>query len=180
MEARMSIRPILLLGNPALRSVAARVREFNTSELQRLVADLRDTLAEFRVRRGFGRGISAPQIGEGRRVIYVQADETLTLVNPVIRRRSRTMMTLWDDCFSFPELAVKLKRHVSVEVEYHDTGGKKHVLRARGGVAELLQHELDHLDGVLAIDRAIDTRHIVYRSEIGALSGSPPGTRKEM
>lgn len=90
------------------------------------------------------------------------------------------MMTLWDDCFSFPELAVKLKRHVSVEVEYRDTGGKRHVLRARGGLAELLQHELDHLDGVLAIDRAIDTKHIVYRSEIGVLSGSPPGARKEM
>jgi peptide deformylase len=156
------------------------VREFGTPALRKLVDDLHDTLAEFRDRRGFGRGISAPQIGEGRRVVYVQADETLTLVNPVILRRSRTMMTLWDDCFSFPELAVKLKRHVSVEVEYRDTEGRKHVLRARGGVAELLQHEIDHLDGVLAIDRAIDTKHIVYKSEIGVLSGSAPGARKEM
>lgn len=89
-------------------------------------------------------------------------------------------MTLWDDCFCFPELAVKLKRHLSIEVEYRDAEGKKHVLRARGAIAELLQHELDHLDGVLAVDRAIDTKHIVYKSEVGVLSGTVPGTRKEM
>jgi peptide deformylase len=176
----MSIRPILLLGNPALRASAVRVRDFGTANLRSLVADLRDTLVEFRARRGFGRGISAPQIGEGRRVVYVEVEEPLTLVNPVILRRSRTMMTLWDDCFCFPELAVKLKRHLSIEVEYRDAEGKKHVLRARGAIAELLQHELDHLDGVLAVDRAIDTKHIVYKSEVGVLSGTVPGTRKEM
>jgi peptide deformylase len=176
----MSVRPILLLGNPVLRAGAARVREFGAPELRSLVADLRDTLAGFRARRGFGRGIAAPQIGVARRVVCVEAEETLTLLNPVITRRSRTMMTLWDDCFCFPDLAVKVKRHVSIEVEYRDEEGKKHLLRARGEMAELLQHEIDHLDGVLAVDRAVDTRHIVYKSEIGLFSGNAPGRRKEM
>ncbi|MEW6509590.1 MAG: peptide deformylase [Bacteroidota bacterium] len=174
----MSIRPILLLGNPVLRTPALRVKEFGSPGLQALADDLRDTLDDFLVRHGFGRGIAAPQIGESRRMIFIRIDTPCAMVNPVITRHSRTMMTLWDDCFSFPDLAVKLKRSLTIEVRYQDLEGKRHALKARGALAELLQHEIDHLDGILAIDRAIDARHIVYRSELEKLKHV--GVRKEM
>ena len=78
-------------------------------------------------------------------------------------------MTLWDDCFSFPDLMVKVRRHLSIVVRYQDPAGRHHTLRAEGSLSELLQHEIDHINGVLAIDRAIDSRHIIYRSEYTAL-----------
>ena len=165
----MSVRPVLLLGNPLLRAVCVRVRQYNTPELLALVRDMADTLHDFRRRNGFGRGIAASQIGDRRRVVFIDIDGPLAMVNPEIIRSSRQMMTLWDDCFSFPDLAVKLKRHLSVEVRYRDPEGKEHSLKARGARSELLQHEIDHVNGTLALDRAVDSRHIVYKSELERL-----------
>jgi peptide deformylase len=165
----MSVRPVLLLGNPLLRAVCVRVRQYNTPELLALVRDMADTLHDFRRRNGFGRGIAASQIGDRRRVVFIDIDGPLAMVNPEIIRSSRQMMTLWDDCFSFPDLAVKLKRHLSVEVRYRDPEGKEHSLKARGALSEILQHEIDHVNGTLALDRAVDSRHIVYKSELERL-----------
>ena len=165
----MSVRPVLLLGNPLLRAVCVRVRQYNTPELLALVRDMADTLHDFRRRNGFGRGIAASQIGDRRRVVFIDIDGPLAMVNPELIRSSRQMMTLWDDCFSFPDLAVKLKRHLSVEVRYRDPEGKEHSLKARGALSELLQHEIDHVNGTLALDRAVDSRHIVYKSELERL-----------
>jgi len=162
----MGIMPVFLLGNPILRAPCARVRTFGTPDLDALVGDLADTLRDFRQRNGFGRGIAAPQIGDARRVVFIDCGGPLALVNPEIVRSSRQLMTLWDDCFSFPDLAVKLKRHLSVEVRYRDPGGKEHILKARGALSELLQHEIDHVNGILALDRAVDSKHIVYKSEL--------------
>jgi peptide deformylase len=161
----MAVQDILRLGNPALRVMCEPVTRFADVGLGVLVADLRDTLGDFRTRNGFGRGIAAPQIGSDRRVIFLHVGEDRALVNPRILRRSRTRMTLWDDCFSFPDLVVKVRRHVRVDVDYRDLSGDPHVLHAEGDLAELLQHEIDHLDGILAIDRAVDARHILYREE---------------
>jgi peptide deformylase len=174
----MSIRPVLLLGNPLLRAVCVRVRQYNTPDLRALIRDMADTLHDFRRRNGFGRGIAASQIGDRRRVVFIDIDGPLALVNPEIIRSSRQMMTLWDDCFSFPDLAVKLKRHLSVEVRYRDPEGKEHVLKARGALSELLQHEIDHVNGALALDRAVDSKHIVYKSELEKLKLG--ARRKEM
>ena len=174
----MSVRPVLLLGNPLLRAVCVRVRLYNTPELRALVRDMADTLHDFRRRNGFGRGIAASQIGDRRRVVFIDIDGPLAMVNPEIVRASRQMMTLWDDCFSFPDLAVKLKRHLSVEVRYRDPEGKEHLLKARGALSELLQHEIDHVNGTLALDRAVDSRHIVYKSELEKLK--LVAVRKEM
>jgi len=174
----MGIRPVLLLGDPLLRAACARVRQYNTPDLRALVVDLADTLSECRRRNGFGRGIAAPQVGDARRVVFIDCDGPLALVNPEIVRSSRQMMTLWDDCFSFPELAVKLKRHLSIEVRYRDQEGREHLLKARGALSELLQHEIDHVNGILALDRAVDSRHIVYKSELEKLK--LVSARKEM
>jgi len=160
----MPVREILQLGNPTLRENCAPVKVFGKS-LVALAADLRDTLYDFKKNNGFGRGIAAPQIGVTERVIFIHIDEPLALINPVITKRSRKKMTLWDDCFSFPNLIVKVRRSLSIHVRYQDLRGGRHTLKAEAGLSELLQHEIDHINGVLAIDRAIDSKHIVFRSE---------------
>ncbi len=166
----MPIREIFQLGNPTLRVNCTPVKSFGKN-LESLVSDLRDTLHDFKRRNGFGRGIAAPQIGVTERVIFIHINEPLALVNPVITKRSRKQMTLWDDCFSFPNLLVKVRRSLSIQVRYHDLQGKRRTLKAEAGPSELLQHEIDHINGVLAIDRAIDSKHIVFRSELSRWIG---------
>lgn len=161
-------REILLLGNPILRQKCKPVKEFDSSKLRRIVTDLRDTLHDFRKRNGFGRGIAAPQIGITQRIIFIHVDKPLAIINPTIVKRSKRLFSLWDDCFSFPNLLVKVKRHYSIEIRYKDEMGEKKILKASGALAELLQHEIDHLNGILAIDRAISSKHIVFRSEMEA------------
>jgi peptide deformylase len=161
----MAVKEILLLGNPTLRVKCAEVKQFDDESLRQLIDDLRDTLYDFKERNGFGRGIAAPQINVTRRVIFTHVEQPRALINPVIIKRSPRLMALWDDCFSFPDLLVKLNRNHSIEVRYHDEQGEERTLTAESALSELLQHEIDHLDGVLAIDRAIDSRHIVLRSE---------------
>jgi peptide deformylase len=161
----MAVKEILQLGNPMLRTRCTPVRDFDSGHLQDVVGDLGDTLRDFKAAHGFGRGIAAPQVGIPERVIFVSIDAPMALVNPVIRKRSRRMMTLWDDCFSFPSLLAKVRRNLAIEVQYADTSGRRHTLHAEGALSELLQHEIDHINGILAVDRAIDSRHIVFRSE---------------
>jgi peptide deformylase len=169
----MAVKQILLLGNPVLRLRSSAVKDAADPEIRGTVEDLEDTLNDFRSRFGFGRGIAAPQIGVSRRLILIDIEGLVAMLNPRITGRSREVMVLWDDCFSFPDLLVKVKRNARVTVEYLDTAGKPCTLHAEGGLAELLQHEIDHLDGVLAIDRAIDSRHIVLRSEWAKMKMPP-------
>ena len=159
----MARRDILQLGNPTLRVTCTAVKR--NEIVRELIDDLRDTLHSFRAERGFGRGISAPQIGITQRVVVIDTGKPMALINPVVIRRSRKQMTLWDDCFSFPDILAKVNRSLSIDVRYRDEEGKTITLRAESGLSELLQHEIDHLDGILAIDRAVDSKHIVYRRE---------------
>ena len=161
----MTVREILLLGNPLLRATCEQVRDFSDVALRQTIEDLHDTLADFRALHSFGRGIAAPQIGVAKRIVFINIDRQVAMINPKIFKHSREVMTLWDDCFSFPDLLVKVKRHVKIAVHYHDTSGQHQQLEAEGGLSELLQHEIDHVNGILAVDRAIDSRHIVLRSE---------------
>ena len=131
-----------------------------------ILRDLRATLADFRRRHGFGRGISAVQIGEPVRIIYIEFEgAAYSLVNPQWESLSRDKLRLWDDCFSFPDLLVYLERSRAVSLSYHDPDGNLRRLEAAGALAELLQHEMDHLDGVLAVDRALDRMSLATRSE---------------
>ena len=170
----MPARDILLLGNPVLRTKCVPVKAVQSEATQSIISDLRDTLAQFRSQRGFGRGIAAPQIGATQRIIFIDYEFTGPLINPKIVKRSRRKFHLWDDCFSFPDILAHVQRNYSIEVSFLDEQGKKKQLRADGGLSELLQHEIDHLDGILAIDRAIDTKHIILRSEYEKLSHKTP------
>lgn len=170
----MPAREILLLGNPVLRQQCASVKFPLTEEAQSIIRDLKDTLAHFRFQRGFGRGIAAPQIGSAQKIIFVDYEFTGPLINPKIVKRSRRKFRLWDDCFSFPDILAHVERNCSIEVAFVDEQGKKKHLRADGSLSELLQHEIDHLDGILAIDRAIDSKHIILRSEYEKLTHKTP------
>ena len=161
----MAIREILLLGNPILRMRCENTKNFSDFELRQTVDDLRDTLVDFRSRHGFGRGIAAPQIGVTKKIIFMNIDAEVALFNPEIVKRSRKLMTLWDDCFSFPDILVKVNRYTKISVRYQDASGAKQLLEAEGALSELLQHEIDHINGTLAVDRAIDSRHIILRNE---------------
>jgi peptide deformylase len=136
------------------------------AEAAAIFDDLRDTLHEFQRTHGFGRGISAVQIGAPVRLIYIEiGGQAHALRNPVYEFQSDAKFRLWDDCFSFPDLLVWLERSETVRIRYEDENGAARVLEARGAFSELLQHEIDHLDGVLAIDRAIDKSSFCTREE---------------
>jgi peptide deformylase len=160
----MPIRRIIQLGDPLLRAVSAPVP--SPEEAGALFDDLRDTLHEFRRTHGFGRGISAVQIGEPKRLIYIELDgRAWRLRNPAHEFQSEEKLRLWDDCFSFPNLLVQVERSVSVRTRYNGEAGDVQRLEASGPFSELLQHEMDHLEGVLAVDRAIDRNSLRTREE---------------
>lgn len=156
----MAVVDILQLGNPRLRQPAARVAEPDAPGVRSLAADLRDTLLAHRRRTGYGRGIAAPQLGALQRVVHLELDGSRTLVNPVITARSDESMELWDFCFSYFSIVFPVRRHVLVEVKYQDPDGRDRSLEATGHLAELLQHEIDHLQGVLAIDLVAEPSRI--------------------
>ena len=159
----MPARRILQLGDPMLRAVSTPVSGFR--EAEPIFQDLRDTLHAFRRTHGFGRGISAVQIGEPKRLIYIEFEgAAYRLQNPVFRSLSQEKFRLWDDCFSFPDLLVYLERSVAVTLDYEGEDGARS-LEASGPLSELLQHEMDHLDGVLAVDRAIGRNGLCTRAE---------------
>lgn len=148
----MPARRILQLGDPLLRAVSVPVA--TPEEACAVFEDLRATLAEFRRAHGFGRGISAVQIGEPKRLIYIELEgRAYCLRNPEYEWQSEEKFELWDDCFSFPGLLVRLERSVGVRIRFWNEAGEVERVEANGGFSELLQHEIDHLDGMLFIFR---------------------------
>jgi peptide deformylase len=161
------IRPILQLGNETLRKKSSPVKDFHDENVKRIVEDLCDTLDEARRKFGYGRGIAAPQIGELKRIIFIDAtDLKSAIINPRIVWTSEEKFEVWDSCFSFSvAFFVLIDRYYGIKVEYFDENGRKHMIKAEDKLSELLQHEIDHLEGVLAVDRMKDIKKIVMRSE---------------
>jgi len=164
----MPAREILQLGNPLLLEKSERIEDCSSPEVRSLVKDLDDTLTAFREAHGYGRGIAAVQIGVLKRVIFIRmqpAGFCSALINPEIIRVSQDKMELWDDCFSFPDLMVKVERATQITVSYLDADGKQQMIEAEGDLSELLQHEIDHLDGILAIQRVVSPTAFATRAE---------------
>ena len=159
----MSVREILLLGNAQLYEVSRSVRRDELNEIAGIVVDLQDTMRAFQQRHGWGRAIAAPQIGVALRIVCMNVDREVALINPVIDEESDERMEFWEDCMSFPELLVRLENPVSCRLTYRDLDWNEHRVRLTEDYAELIQHEVDHLDGVLSIERALDDRAIALR-----------------
>ncbi len=137
-------------------------------EVKALVADLHDTLEETFRTTGYGRGIAAPQIGVPARVVYLSRrvlGEELVLVNPKVVSHSSETVTVWDSCLCFLSIFMQVERYERITVEYYDLTGKSCTLEAGpdNDLAELLQHEIDHLDGVLCLDRVKRSADVVAR-----------------
>jgi peptide deformylase len=160
----MAVRRIRQLGDPILTLCSEPLGTHSKAE--RALKDLRDTLHWFRETHGFGRGISAVQIGLLERVIYIEFEgATYCMIDPEYIHQSEEKFVLWDDCFSFPALMVKLERAVRVHVRYMNENGELKEIAASGPLSELLQHEMDHLDGILAVHRAMDRDSFMTREE---------------
>lgn len=150
----MTIHRIRLLGDPILRTRCEPITKPTSTAVRVVLDDMRETLRDFRARHGYGRGIAAPQIGAPVRILYTEADDLPQVwINPEVVDIGNEDFTVWDDCFSFPNLLVRVQRAYRVRVRYQDEKGKSHEIDLEGDRAELLQHELDHIDGVLAVDR---------------------------
>jgi peptide deformylase len=153
------IRPILVVGNPVLRQKAKRVSQIDRP-IQRLIDDMIETM-----KKAPGVGLAAPQIGVPLRVAVIEVDEKITvIVNPEIVKSSGEI-ELDEGCLSVPGFWGRLNRAERVSVKALDRNGKELRIRdAEGLLAQALQHEIDHLDGHLYIDR-MDTLDKLQRSE---------------
>ncbi len=161
----MAVREILLLGNPLLYDVCEPVTQDELESLKPVVQDMHDTLMDFRARYGAGRAIAAPQIGVTKRLVYMHIDRPTVFVNPVLDQLSDAMFEFWDDCMSFPDLLVRVQRHYACRITYRDLDWQEHTLQLEGDLSELLQHECDHLDGILAVSHAVDAQSFCLRSQ---------------
>ena len=161
----MAVRPILQLGDPRLRMVAAPVTDPASAAVAATLTDLRDTLAHWRAETTYSRGIAAPQLGVLERIVFLNIDQPWPIINPEIIERDPSTMVVWDACLSFLCIFFQVTRHQRVTVRYQDETGAWREIRAEGDLAELLQHEIDHLDGILALDRITDLGTMCVREE---------------
>ncbi|HEX2090473.1 MAG TPA: pyridoxal-phosphate dependent enzyme [Actinomycetota bacterium] len=161
----MTVRTVRQLGDPTLRVAASPIADPRSPTVAALADDLFDTLRATRAATSYGRAIAAPQIGESWRMVVADLGERWTLVNPTITWASDERREWWDACLSFLDTFGRLSRHAAVSVRWQDLDGKTHEERFEDDLAELLQHELDHLDGVLAVDRFLSPRTACTRLE---------------
>jgi len=165
----MAIREVLQLGDPRLREVCRPVANPASAEVAATVRDMADTLAHWRKTTGYGRAIAAPQIGVMQRIVFMQLPgaEPWPFVNPEIAWASDEKMIVWDACLSFLCIFMQVERHREITVRYQDLSGASHEIKAGAerDLSELLQHEIDHLDGILCIDRVVDLKTLCTREE---------------
>lgn len=162
----MATREIFLLGNPQLYEPSEKVDKKELLFLAGVKKDLHDTLLDFRSRYGVGRAIAAPQIGVRKRMVYMHVGEPTVFFNPVLDELSKEMFEVWDDCMCFPQILVRVRRHVRCRIRFRNEKWEECGLRLEGSLSELLQHECDHLDGILATQRAIDDRSFALRGQV--------------
>jgi len=165
----MAVQTVRQLGDPVLREASKEVEDASAPEIGALVEDLSDTLAFWRKTTGYGRGIAAPQIGVAKRVIFLRlpGEDPWPLINPKIIERSSERIVVWDACLSFLSIFMQVERNRDIIVRYQDLQGQTQEIQAGElrNLSELLQHEIDHLDGILCIDRVTDLRTLCTKEE---------------
>lgn len=159
----MAIKDILLLGNASLYEVSDPVKRSELDELQAKIQLMWDSILDIRKTYGFGRAIAAPQIGVQKRIIALYINHPEVMINPEIVDKSNELIELWDDCMSFPNLLVKVRRHRRISISYLDLNWERHEQTLEDELSELFQHEYDHLDGILATQRAIDSKSFKWK-----------------
>lgn len=144
----MAVLPIRTFGDPVLKERCVEVERMD-SDVEKLVRDLKDSLP-----RPGGAGLSANQIGVIKRVfVYDNEGEIEACINPRIISMSEETEEDNEGCLSLPGPVIPVPRHISLELEYLDLNGKLRRVQAEGWLARVFQHEIDHLDGKLILDR---------------------------
>lgn len=168
----MPVKPVLRIGHPLLLQPAEAVREFNTPDLHALIRDMLDTMREVN-----GAGLAAPQIGVLQRVVVFEVKDNprypgrepipLTiLVNPTITPLDDDMEEDWEGCLSVPKMRGWVPRHRRVRYTACDAEGRAFEREVEGFHARVVQHECDHLDGVLYPQRIRDLRKFGFEEEL--------------
>jgi peptide deformylase len=158
------LEDILLLGDERLYRPSSALQQEDSELIADMVRDLHNTLMEFRATYHAGRAIAAPQLGYMKRLIYMNiAGEATVFINPELMSIGQEMIELWDDCMSLPNLLVRLRRHRTILIRYFDMNWTQHERILHDDLAELLQHENDHLDGVLCTMRALDEKSFRWK-----------------
>ena len=156
-------REILLLGNPKLYEVSEKVKREELEDLRPVFDDMFDCIRGIRRDYGFGRAIAAPQIDVQKRLICMLTDKPYVIINPTLEFVGDEMMELMDDCMSFPKLLVRVRRYRHCILRYLDENWVLNEKQMDDDMSELIQHEYDHLDGILATMRAIDNKSFVMK-----------------
>ena len=168
----MTVRTILRMGHPVLRRVAGPVTRFDTPALHALVEDLRDTM-----RASGGIGLAAPQIAVAQRVVVFGFDERevprgctpiapTVLVNPVLEPLAETMADGWEGCLSIPGMRGVVPRYTRIRYTGFDASGNRVERDVEDFLARVVQHECDHLDGVLYPSRIRDMSTFGFDEEL--------------
>ena len=158
-----NLKDLLLLGDFKLYEISKIVLKDELPYVKKWVTDLQNVMDEIRKKYNFGRAIAAPQLGIMKRLIYINIDKPIIILNPEITYKSEEMFDLWDDCMSLPNLYVKVKRHKKINIKYTDEFWKQQELKLENDLSELIQHEYDHLEGILCTMRAIDNKSFKWR-----------------
>jgi len=168
----MAAREVIKIGNPLLLQVSEPVTKFNTPELESLIADMFDTMAALN-----GAGLAAPQIGILRRIVIFGIEEnprypdaepvpTTILINPVIKPVSQATEEDWEGCLSVPGMRGLVPRYSHIRYSGVDQYGQSIDREVKDFHARVVQHECDHLDGILYPQRIKDMRMFGLESEI--------------
>lgn len=168
----MAIKSVLRMGEPSLAEPSVEVREFNTPFLHQLIKDMQDTM-----RAENGAGLAAPQIGINQRVVIfgfetnsrypdAAAIPLTILINPVITLLSDERDEAWEGCLSVPGLRGRVDRYTHIRYQGFDQLGQAFSREVDGFHARVVQHECDHLDGILYPQRMTDMRHFGFREEL--------------
>jgi len=158
-----NLEDLIQLGDPLLYQVAEPVLQSELSLVKTWVSDLHNVMEGIRAKYNFGRAIAAPQLGIMKRLIYMNIDKPVVFINPKITERSEAMFELWDDCMCFPNLLVKVKRHQQISLKYLNENWETKEWVMSDDLSELLQHEYDHLEGILCTMRAINNKSFRWR-----------------
>lgn len=159
-----TLNDLLLLGNPLLYENSEPVQKEELPLVKEWTADLENVMQEIRARYNFGRAIAAPQLGIMKRLIYMNIDKPVVFINPEFTWFSDETFEVWDDCMSFPNLLVKVKRYKQARIKYLDDSWTTQEMELENDLSELLQHEYDHLNGILCTMRAIDEKSFKWRT----------------
>jgi peptide deformylase len=148
------ILPIINYPNSVLTKKAEKIKDVNDPEIRELILDMLETLKDAQ-----GLGLAAPQVGKSVRLCVIVLDgKKYILINPEIKSKSLGKEILEEGCLSFPGQYVPVKRHKKVKVKAQDRNGNLVELKAEGMLSRAFQHEIDHLDGILYIDRMEKTK----------------------